>query len=171
MKLITSKNSQCVVAAFAMAMDTTVEALIEKLGHDGLEQIIDKDAPKPPACYRSFHPQEFVDILLSEGYACTMVELDPCLKHGHLLVSHGALLGTDRFFLSLMYGDGVLFGTIKEKAAHAVAWDHTTQKIFDPRGFTFRWNKDQDFHPKQFFLIQKVDESCMMKSTTQNTGS
>jgi hypothetical protein len=174
MKLIKSEQHQCVAAAFAMAMDTTMDDLFEKLGHNGLEQIIDEDAPPPPACYRSFHPQEFTDILLDEGYALTMIELDPCLKHGPLLINHAALLGHDRFFLSLHYGSGVLFGTVGDKAkgtGHAVAWDVETKKIFDPRGYTYVWNKDQDFHPRQFFLIQKVEETCMMKFTTPDKAS
>lgn len=159
MKLIKSNEFQCVVASFAMAMDTTIEELIKKLGHNGLEMILDEDAPPPPACYRSFHPQEFIDVLLEDNYAVTMIELDPCLKHGSILVNHGALLGQDRFFLSLLYGNGVIFGTVGDKTdgkGHAVAWDRKTSELFDPRGYTYKWHKDQDFYPRQFFLIQKI---------------
>lgn len=156
MKLIKTDQYQCVAAAFAMAMGTTMEDIFEKLGHNGKEQILD-DIPTP-ACYRSFHPQEFVDLLLLDGYSLTMIELDPCLKHGDSIVSHGALLGEDRFFLSLAYGDGVIFGTVGAGKGHAVTWNSQEQKIYDPRGYTLRWNKDQDFQPRQFFLIQKVEE-------------
>ena len=174
MKLIKSDQHQCVAAAYAMVMDKTMDELFERLGHNGLERILDDDAPPPPACYRSFHPQEFVDILLDDGYACTMIELDPCLRHGNQLVNHAALLGHDRFFLSLHYGSGVLFGTVGDKtngSGHAVAWDVETKKIFDPRGYTYQWNAEQDFHPRQFFLIQKVEEPCMMKSTQHEGAS
>lgn len=156
MKLIKNVDYQCVAASFAMVMDITIEEVFELLGHNGLDTIVN-DIPEP-ACYRGFHPQEFVDLMLGEGYAMTMIELDPCLKHGPHVVSHGALLGTDRFYESLAFGDGVIFGTVGEGKGHAVAWNSKELKIYDPRGYTFPWNKDQDFHPRQFFLIQKVEK-------------
>lgn len=155
MKLIKSDTHQCVLASFAMVMGTPIKTLIEELGHDGLERILD-NIPEP-ACFRSFHPQEFVDLLLEVGYAAIMIELNPCLKHGNTFVDHSAMLGTDRFFLSLIRGDGVIFGTV-EGRGHAVAWNREETKIYDPRGYTYNLNKDQDFNPKQFFLIKKLAE-------------
>lgn len=155
MKLIKNVDYQCVAASFAMVMDITIEEVFELVGHNGLDKIL--DGIPVPACYRGFHPQEFVDLMLDEGYSLTMIELDPCMTHGSQIVSHGALLGEDRFYLSLAHGDGVIFGSVEPgNRGHAVAWNAEEQKIYDPRGYTLRWNKDQDFHPKQFFLVQKV---------------
>lgn len=159
MRTIKAEQHQCVLASFAMVMDTTMEDLAERLGHNGLERILDDNAPPEPYCFRSHHPQEFVDILLDDGFSLTMVELNPMLMHADQLVDHTPLLGTDRFFLNLVYGDGVLFGTLDKGAPHAVAWCAEERKIYDPRGYTWQFNKDQDFHPLQFFLVQKVVES------------
>ena len=156
MKLITNNNYQCVIASFAMVMDTTIEDLETRLGHNGLDKVI--DAPEP-ACYRSFHPQEFVSLLLEDGYATTMIELEPHLQHGTKLLNHAVFLGRDRFFQALLRGSGVIFGVIGDGTkgtGHAVAWCSDTHTIYDPRGYTYKWNKDQDFTPRQFFLIQKI---------------
>ena len=158
MKLIKPDKPQCVLASFAMALDDTMENLIEELGHNGMEQIIDKDAPPPPHCYRSFHPQEFVDICLERNLSLVMIERHPALKHGHLVVDHTPLLGEERFFAAFAKGSGVVFGVIGDQKdrPHAVAWCREETTFYDPRGYTWEWNKEQDFHPLQFFLIQKA---------------
>lgn len=169
-QLIKSDNNQCVLASFAMVMNTTMENLEKRLGHNGLERVLD-EAPEP-SCFRSFHPQEFIDLLLDDGYAATMIELNPCLQHGSQLVNHAAFIGQDRFFQALLRGDGVIFGRLEtSKTGHAVAWDAATATIHDPRGYSYRWNKDQDFNPRQFFLIQKVEETCMTTFTKPAVGS
>lgn len=170
MRLIPCTTNQCVAASFAMVMDTDLETICKRLGHKGLEKVVD-DVP-PPACYRSFHPQEFVDLLLEDGYAATMIELDPQLRHGHQTVNHSYFLGHDRFFQSFLRGDGVIFGALESEdgqpRGHAVAWNSERNLIFDPRGYTYPWTEGQDFVPRQFFLIQKVEAPCMMKSTVPN---
>jgi len=156
MKLITRNDLQCVRASFEMVMGVEAGEFGERLGHDGMQVIAEDQGV--PAKYRSYHPQEFIDVLLDWGYSCTMIELDPCMKHGNLLINHAAFLGQDRFFRSLLKGDGVIFGRIKgSKTGHAVAWNSSESKIYDPRGYTYQWNGDQDFEPRQFFLIQKVE--------------
>lgn len=161
MTLIKCEKPQCVSASFAMVMRISFDEMIERLGHDGMERILDDKAPPEPYCFRSHHPQEFIDVLLSEGYSATMIEMNPMLMHADQLVDHTPLLGTDRFYLSLPYGDGVMFGVIKrggKTSPHAVAWNHAEGKIYDPRGYVWQFNKDQDFHPLQFFLVQKVSD-------------
>lgn len=156
MKLITTDNWQCVAASFAMVMDTTVEDLIERTGHDGKALILD-DTP-PPEGWRSWHPEEFVDLLLESGYAATMVSLQPAMIHGRKLINHAAFLGQDRFFKTLLYGSGVIFGQIGEKGrGHAVAWNRDELRIYDPAGRVYAWEEAGEFLPRQFYLIQKVD--------------
>jgi len=154
-KIIESKTNQCVPASFAMVMDVPMDELIRRLGHDG-QDIICPDE-KEPACRRSYHPQEFVDILAQDNMACTMYELNPCLKHGGSIMNHAAFLGRNRFFGAMIRGNGVIFGVVEgSETGHAVAWDRATETIYDPRGYTYQWTDKPDFQPRQFFLIQKV---------------
>lgn len=162
MNLIRSINHQCVLASFAMVMNVSTDNLLQHLGHDGLERVLDTS---PPNCFRSFHPQEFVDILLSQGYACTMVELNPHLKNGTKIVDHSHYLGHNRFYKSLRYGSGVIFGSLNG-IGHAVAWNQPEAKIYDPRGYIYFIHDREDFKPLQFFLIQKVEEPCTMTYST-----
>jgi len=158
MKLIKAESPQCVVASFAMVLNETMESLIEQLGHNGMERILDENAPPEPYCFRSFHPQEFVDILLLKGYSMTMVERHPALMHGNMIIDHTPLLGEERFFEAFLFGDGVVFGTTA-KMPHAVAWCKEERQFYDPRGYKWAWNKDQDFNPLQFFLIEDTTHS------------
>jgi len=156
MNLITTNEYQCVLASFAMVMDLEMGDLGERLGHDGKQVVAEEQGV--PAKYRSYHPQEIIDVLMEWGYACTMIELDPCMSHGKVLINHAAFLGHDRFFRALLNGDGVIFGQIEtSKTGHAVAWNSSESTIYDPRGYSYQWNEGQDFKPRQFFLIQKVE--------------
>jgi hypothetical protein len=156
MNLIRTDDYNCVLASFAMAMDVPMDELREQLGHDG-KQVVAGCEPVP-ACYRSYHPQELIDVLMRRGYACTMVELEPLMQHGVCMLNHAAFLGRDRFFQALLNGDGVIFGQIEtSRTGHAVAWNSGESTIYDPRGYTYQWNEGQDFKPRQFFLIQKVE--------------
>lgn len=169
MKIIESKTQQCVPAAFAMVMEVPMDELIRRLGHDGRDIIL-QDQPEP-ACRRSFHPQEFVDILAQDNFACTMYELNPCLQHGGSVINHAYYIGRDRFFQAMIRGNGVIFGRVGgSNVGHAVAWDAATETIYDPRGYTYQWTDKPDFKPLQFFLVQKV-QSCMTTSSKQNTDS
>ena len=153
MNLITTNTHQCIPAAFAMVMDWTLEETIGYLGHDGLDKVFE-NMPEP-ICFRSFHPQEFVDILLEDGYNATMIELNPHLKYGDKLIDHTDFLGEERFYKSLLYGNGIIFGEVNG-IGHAVAWNSQEHAIYDPRGHVFGLDQfDQyQFKPRQFFLIR-----------------
>ena len=160
MKLITTDNYECVVASFAMVMDTTVQLLIERVGHNGKDEVA--EGVTPPECWRSWHPEEFVDLLLADGFAVTMISLNPMMIHGPVLINHAAYMGRDRFFSSLLYGDGVIFGQAGANGrGHAVAWNREELKIYDPRGRIYSWDDTDDgqvgdFKPLQFYLLQRV---------------
>ena len=153
MKLIKSDNRQCVLAAFAMLMDTTMDELKERLGHDGKDVVLENQPE--PFCFRSFHPQEFIDLLYEDGYSCSMIELNPMLNHGNQFLNHASFIGQTRFFEWLLRGDGVLFGEVGG-IGHAVAWNSNNFTIYDPRGYKYRWNSGQDFKPRQFFIVQRI---------------
>lgn len=153
MKLIKSDTNQCVLNSFAMVLRTDPETLIQRLGHDGLGKIVEQPVP---ACFRSFHPEEFADLLVQNGMSMTMFSLQPMMAHGDHLVDHSLFMGKGRFEQALGYGDGVLFGVIDGSRPHAVAWNYIEEQVYDPRGYTWKLNKDQDLALRQFFLIQKV---------------
>lgn len=142
---------QCVLMSFAMVMDEDPQTLIKELGHDGLS-VVAYEEPAPN-CLRSFHPQEFVDLLQARGFACTMFDAEPKMMHGRTLVDHTKFLGPTRFQESLRLGQGVIFGILKETMPHAVAWDGKV--VFDPRGYHWSF-PNSEFKPLFFFLVQRI---------------
>lgn len=159
MKLIESNANHCVPASFAMVLGVSMEDLFKALGHDGLDVIL-KDEEEP-YCFRSFHPQEFVDYCLNLHYSMTMIELHPKMIHGKHVVDHSEFLGEDRFFRHMLIGNGVIFGAVPkgdDVVGHAVAWNRREKLIYDPRGRKYGWEEGMDFHPRQFFLIEEVGQ-------------
>lgn len=155
MKFIETDNYGCVVASFAMVMDTTIKRLIERVGHDGKNVVA--EGVTPPECWRSWHPEEFIDLLLADGFAMTLITMNPMMIHGPQLINHAKFMGQDRFFSALMYGDGVIFGQAGVNGrGHAVAWNREELKIYDPRGRIYPWDEANDFKPLQFYLIQRA---------------
>lgn len=149
------------LAAFAMVLNTTIDDLIKRLGHDGLQDILgDVEPPVPPPAHlRGFHPQEFAYLLLNSGYSMTTLELNPLMKHGAYVVNHSHFFGKDQFYDCLKIDDGVMFGTIKQgQKGHAVAWEANEQMVYDPRGYKYRLEQDSDFAVRQFFLIQRTKD-------------
>jgi hypothetical protein len=155
MKLISTNNYECVVASFAMVMDTTIEDLIERVGHNGKGVVA--EGVSAPECWRSWHPEEFIDLLLADGFAMTLTTMNPMMIHGPKLINHAAFMGQDRFFSALLYGDGVIFGQAGANGrGHAVAWNRDELKIYDPRGRTYSWDNVEEFKPLQFYLLQRA---------------
>lgn len=156
MNLIHSTSHQCAPAAFAMCLGITLEEMLKLLRHNGLERIC--DAPEPN-CFRGFHPQEFVDILLTRGWSLTMIELEPKMIHGEHVIDHGPLiwpLPKQRFFSHMFRHTGVVFGDVNG-IGHAIAWDHEEQTIYDPRGRIYRvYDPFPDFNFRQFFIMQRT---------------
>ena len=153
MKLITTNDNKCVVAAFAMVMGTTVADLILRTGNSGDDRIVDD--VEPPECLRSWHPEEFVDLLLVDGYATVMISFNPSMTHGSEVVNHTQFMGTMRFFKALKLGDGVIFCEQLGGRGHAVAWNCEEEQVYDPKGRVYEL-KDREFNIRQFYLIKKV---------------
>lgn len=127
MKLLRQPNKwSCLPTAFAMAMDVSLESLLERIGHNGSE-ICWPNLPDP-LCRRSFHEQELfyaadyfgwlVTPFHSICYSTPMLTVKPYQLnfHGHIPAMH-----TPR---------GVLVISRPEKARHAVAYYEG--KILDP---------------------------------------
>lgn len=159
MKLIATETMDCVCASFAMVMGCSVDTLKGRLGHSG-KALVTEDVP-PPEGWRSYHPEEFVDILLQAGYSATMTSIAPMMIHGPKLINHAAFMGRDRFFNNLLYGDGVVFGQLGDNGrGHAMAWDREKMKLYDPArgGRIISWEEAGDFKPLQFYLIRRMSD-------------
>jgi hypothetical protein len=118
----------CSLAAFAMALNTPLQKLIEELGHDG-SQIVFPDLPEP-YCRRAFHIQEFIKPCHDRGFAMVVVEVCPVLagSRNHCY----ELFGEDRFYWFLAHYNGVVVGMINGHM-HACAWDQ--KDCYDPAGY------------------------------------
>jgi len=65
--LVKKHKAQCMLYAFAMAMDVDVTTLIANIGHDGTEVLWPELAS--PKCFRGFHITEFVYTCFRMDYA------------------------------------------------------------------------------------------------------
>lgn len=151
MKLIFGEKHQCAAAAFAMVLEMSLEEMLKALGHNGLEQICDEPEPN---CYRGFHPQEFVDLCWNLGRSVVMIEKVPEMIHGETVVNHSNFLNPERFNKYMQRNDGVLYGVNETKIGHAVAWCRDELSIYDPRGYTYPYQRGIPFEPLQFFIVR-----------------
>jgi len=152
----------CTPTAFAMVIGCSVKYFIEKIGHDGSAQ------PFADKSYHvGYHPQECIDVAYGMGYSCTPIELMPqsLLSKTASLPPHVILFGknteanNERFLRYLKRCDGVLCGTMTDTmTGHAVAWEHETGSIFDPRNGRIISPEAQAafrFFPSTFWMLEK----------------
>jgi hypothetical protein len=106
----------CLPTAFAMVVGCPVQEVIYYLGHDD---------------ERGFHPQELVEWALTKGWAFVEISVDiGFLEEPNLNMS---FVKRKPLMEYLDNYDAVLTGeTLKERKPHAVAWDMSTKRIFDP---------------------------------------
>jgi hypothetical protein len=156
MKLLVQDKPQCLLYAFAMALDHPVQQIIDYLEHDGME-VVFPHAPKPQ-CYRGFHHQEFVDYCLWHGIHAIMVEGLPCLGYRndkHFIWDERLLQSRMDIYLKLY--DGVLVSD-----RHAVAWCKDEQKCYDPNGLIYGVDR---FEIREFFILAKGDANEKERQT------
>jgi hypothetical protein len=127
----------CILAAFAMALDVSIEDLITLLRHDGSE-VFFPDLPEP-ACRRGFHVQEFIHVALCLNRSVTPYELVPAIAPtGYNRALHGRAIGSAHrkaFFEHLIDNRrGVITGRTLT-THHAVAFEKGV--IYDPDGWQF----------------------------------
>lgn len=109
----------CLLRAFAEALDITPEVLIQGLGHDG-QEIVWPELPEP-LCRRGFHVQEFILWALNEGVHITTIEATirqaPTTKaHPYVQDNQPEINGARKVFR------GVLTGLLVNGSRHAIAW-------------------------------------------------
>jgi len=155
MRMIKTNNNQCVAASLAMVLGYSLDTTLELLGHDGLEII--NPHMEPPNCYRSFHPQELVDVCDKQGHALVMVDLLCYMNHGGHIISHleDQVETRKQYYLSRY--DSIIYGTLynDSKKGHAVAWNYQQQLVYDPRGYTYLLTDKSDFQARQIFTLHR----------------
>src|SRR5581483_3018987 len=160
---IQPNNWSCLPTAFAMLLDVKVESLIQKLGHDG-SSIWFPNRPEPQ-CRRSFHPQEFVDLLFDKGYDIITIEANPKVHPDNPLVARQIFeICENRIKKYMEFNDCVLSGKTHSMRRHAVVWCEKEQLIYDPNGRVGPY--DGKFAIEHLFIVRKLstnielDEEC-----------
>lgn len=159
MKLITSRNHQCLPSSFAMALGIPLDEVLTGLGHDGLEVVLPELSK--PSCYRGHHIQELTDFCLTRGWAVTMIVANPQSKHGDLIYDDWKRLDPERVENALKLGNAVLCGLVLKAKGHACAWDRESGMIYDPRGFTYPLSESVSvygFEPTHAFLVHRIEQ-------------
>ena len=149
-RLLVSQNHQCLLASFAMVMDANPDQWVKDfLGHDGTERI---NSDPEPWCFRGFHPQEFVEIIVNVyGYPVTMFSKIPKIMRFGGKVTDGRPCHEWKHYIR--NNKGVVCGVTNSGVGHAVA--NFEGMFYDPRGQVYDWSDihDKNFEPEHFFLV------------------
>ncbi len=163
MRLITKPNRwSCILAAFAMAMDVSVEELLSVIEHDGSE--IAFPGLSEPMCRRGFHVQELIHAALWYDLTVTPYELMPAiLPTPYPENDHGSLVITQprrkrNFEIIVEKHQGVITGR-GFRCNHAVAFEKG--QIFDPDGrtypFSFQQCESLGFYAQCVWLVLPIE--------------
>jgi len=123
--LIKKHRSQCMLYAFAMALNCDPDNIIKILGHDGTEILWPKFPS--PKCFRGFHINEMVYVCFQCGFS--IYEYPKYLELGHDESSARRIKVPYNIDELVQYNNGVLLNDV-----HAYAWDFHTQTVLDPDG-------------------------------------
>lgn len=111
----------CFPTALAMVLDLSVEEVMGWAGHSGTAFCFDQ--------FVGFHPQEFVFKALKAGRALVFIEATP-----KSVVKTYDNYNTKYIKELMSTMDMVLVGYTEKGNAHAIAWSHAAQMVFDPEG-------------------------------------
>lgn len=110
----------CLPTAFAMALDLSVDEMLQHIGHDG-SAILWPDLPEP-RCRRGFHTQECIRVALLLGKSVTPIEYEARLAPGDV---EPLVLRQPGFHKVLNSTLGVVTGIVGHNGAakgHAMAY-------------------------------------------------
>jgi len=145
-----SSKHSCIVVAFAIACEISVDEFLQRLKQRG------------GPVKGTYHTQQCLDVVWDLGYATMWIESDPLLipnegyqgEPARILYPEGNRI---RFMNYLRSLKGVL-GGMRPKMGHAVAWDGV--KIYDPRGYVYDYHdatsKPHEFYVNNFAALVKV---------------
>ncbi len=143
MKLIKSPNKfYCGPCSLAMLLDTSVDSILDRLGHTGLE-IVRPNIPEPD-CRRGFHIQEFIDVALQYDFALVEIESSPISYLADFKYIYEVPLDHETRITEYMNKySGLIIGEYALGRGHMCAWNHLDQKIYDPQGTVYSFDDDQ----------------------------
>jgi len=149
MKLIKQTNDwNCIIAVTAMLLDTTIQELITKIGHDGSEVVFPE--LEGPMQRRGFHIQEIIPIVLEYGYAMVPIEMEPISTPNGINQFKIPKVNINKYMINR---PGILLGkNVKSLWWHAVAWDGTL--MYDPGGRVGYFNDFQIYTFWMFYQYQ-----------------
>ena len=164
MRLITKPNQwSCILAAFAMAMDVSVEELVSVIEHDGSEIVF--PGLSEPMCRRGFHVQELIHAALWYDLSVTPYELVPAIQSTPLpdiRTPNWFAINDPRrkrnFEIIVERHQGVITGR-GFRCNHAVAFEKG--QIFDPDGrtypFSFQQCESLGFYAQCVWLVLPIE--------------
>lgn len=136
-----------------MVLGVPLATVIDRIGHDGSR--ITYTELKDPYNRESFHIQELIAVAYKMGYFVIPFEPYPILNHSNgydhcrVLTMPG---GNETRMLKLFQQhNGVLTGKSKNGTDHAVAWDCTSERIYNPIG---QIETLDTFSIQTFWLVQ-----------------
>jgi hypothetical protein len=136
-----------------MAMDMSLESLLEQIGHDGSAIVF--PWLTEPKCRRGFHIQEMIHVATLRGLSVTPYEIVPAIasadatsqikvlidgSHEKRLATFNSIVNTNR---GVITGQGL-------SCQHAVAFD--CGRIYDPEGREYQYTQENCLHT--YFVTQ-----------------
>ena len=148
-------NWSCMAASAAMILNVTLQDIYEYVGHDG-SAIVFPDLPDP-ICRKGFHSQEILDIVHCFGCSMTPIEVEPWQTSNgtneYKIEKWGLFKDNkNRLDYYMKHFSGILEGKAKNHW-HAMAWDCKTQRIYDPAGLIYSFEKCR-LDTQTFWLIK-----------------
>lgn len=135
-----------------MALDTSIAALIEMIGHDG-SSIIFPELPEP-AQRRGHHYQEIVDCAIKLGYFVTPIEALPySTPDGKLEFPVDFKISNEKRLWDHMKGTRGIITGLSTQWRHAVYWNG--ERIYDPRGRVYLF-ADCDMIIDTYYRFDKI---------------
>jgi hypothetical protein len=149
MKLQKQPNKwSCLPSAFAMAIDISVETIIEVVGHDGSE-IIYPDLDEPYG-RRSFHIQEMINVCMLNNTGVIPIQTNPVSYVDSEHIYSVPAIDVMDYYTELY--SGVMVGLGLQGRPHAVAWDK--KLVHDSNGLVYSLDK---FRIETFFITTKIN--------------
>lgn len=143
-------KTDCMLCAWAMALGTTYEWMLDKVGAHGLEE-----HPEQPGVIRGWHSQEFVKVAWNAGYFPTHFQKVPVLRYPNGFESAVvSLVSTFEEALRHELGVMLLQPVAGRGPAHAVAFDRGL--IYDParpRPYGYIELKQTHWRPTDLFVV------------------
>lgn len=159
MNLIKQPNRwSCGLASLAMLFDSSVEEIVNLLGHDGSE--IKWADYKEPFCRRAFHTQEFQDISNHFGFILSEIVGVPmlCAMNPEDAIPMWELEHCERRLMDYMNGNqGLIIGQYSLDKFHMCAWDgYEVLDPMEPRRYSLDSRDQQVITIGSFWLKSKI---------------